>query len=269
MMGRASPPQAKLFYTDFNLEARIRADHPLRRIAATIDFDFLYPELADRYGANGNVSIAPPVVLKLMLLLVLYNVRSERELMSTLAERLDWLWFLGLDLDSPIPDQSVLSKARARWGETIFKGLFERMVWQGVEAGLVDGTKIFVDSSLIEADAGNNSIVDRQSLRYRLSSRYAELEQRLEGGEPAAHLVQGEVNDRYVSSTDPDAAIVNRGRPKLLYHTHRAVDPKAEVITAVELSRGDVNEAHRLLPLAQQHRANTGCAPETVVAHSK
>jgi transposase len=48
--------------------------------------------------------VAPPVILKLMLLLVLYNVRSERDLMATLPERLDWLWFLGWDLDSEIPD---------------------------------------------------------------------------------------------------------------------------------------------------------------------
>ena len=34
-------------------------------------------------GTKGNVSVPPPVILKLMLLL-LYNVRSERELMETL-----------------------------------------------------------------------------------------------------------------------------------------------------------------------------------------
>ena len=39
--------------------------------------------------------IAPPIILKLMMLrLVLYNVRSERELMATLPERLDWLSIL-------------------------------------------------------------------------------------------------------------------------------------------------------------------------------
>ena len=77
-----------------------------------IDFDFIYGEVADKYGRNGNVSVPPPVILKLMLLLVFYNVRSERELMDTLPERLDWLWFLGYDLDADIPDHSILSKAR-------------------------------------------------------------------------------------------------------------------------------------------------------------
>jgi len=37
----------------------------------------------------------------------------------------------------------------------------------------------------------------------------------------------------------------------------------------VELTRGDVNEAHLLLPLAQQHQHNTGYTPHTVVADSK
>ncbi len=51
-----------------------------------------------------------------MLLLFLYDVPSEPELMRTLPYRLDWLWFLGYDLDSEVPDHSVLSKARSRWG---------------------------------------------------------------------------------------------------------------------------------------------------------
>ena len=124
MMGHHPPAQAQLFYTGFNLNQRVRQDHPLRRVAKQIDFEFSYAAVADKYGDNGNVSVPPPVILKLMLLLVFYNVRSERELMGTLPERLDWLWFLGYDLDSEIPDHSVLSKARKRWGEELFKEFF-------------------------------------------------------------------------------------------------------------------------------------------------
>ena len=89
MMGQQPPRQEKLFYPAVSLEQRVRATHPLRQIAQTIDFDFIYATVANRYGANGHVSVPPPVILKLMLLLVLYNVRSERELMATLPERLD------------------------------------------------------------------------------------------------------------------------------------------------------------------------------------
>ncbi|MGB7291444.1 MAG: transposase, partial [Thermodesulfobacteriota bacterium] len=155
MMSYEDPPQSKLFYIGVNIDKRIRKNHPLRKIRELIDFDFIYNEVRDTYGYNGNESIPPPVILKLMLVLVLYNVRSERELMDTLGERLDWLWFLGFDLDTEIPNHSVLSKARRGWGEKAFRSFYERVVLQCVESGLVDGKKIFVDSSLAQADASN------------------------------------------------------------------------------------------------------------------
>lgn len=49
-----------------------------------------------------------------------------------------------------------------------------------MEAGLVDGKKIFVDSSLVEADASNNSIVDTRNLKHQLCNTYKKLEARLE-----------------------------------------------------------------------------------------
>ncbi|MFC1817080.1 transposase [Thermodesulfobacteriota bacterium] len=64
-------------------------------------------EVKDDYGINGNVSVPPPVLLKIILLLIFYNVRSERELAITIPERLDWLWFLDYDLDYDIPNHSV------------------------------------------------------------------------------------------------------------------------------------------------------------------
>ena len=114
-MGRQPKVQNKLFYTALNLEQRVRQDHILRKVKRNIDFDFIYNEVKDTYGINGNESVAPPIILKMMRLLIFYNVRSERELALTIPERLDWLWFLEYDIDDDIPNHSVLSKARARW----------------------------------------------------------------------------------------------------------------------------------------------------------
>ena len=271
MMGyQPQDDQGKLFYYGFNLEKRIRPDHPLRKIAHLIDFDFIYEEVKDCYGIKGNVSVPPPVILKLMLLLVLYNVRSERELMATIAERLDWIWFLGYDLDNEIPNHSVLSKARTRWGVEAFQHFFERIVWQCVEAGLVDGSKLFMDASLVQADASNDSVVNRQSLERHLNRSYRELEARLEE-QSSEGAVSGEVNRRYISTTDPEASVVRQGKgqAKLSYKIHRAVDSQAEVITATEVTPGQVNEAHRLPSLIEQHNQNTEKPVETVVADSK
>jgi hypothetical protein len=191
--------------------------------------------------------------------------------METIPERLDWLWFLGYELDVNIPTHSVLSKARKRWGIAVFQGFFERIVWQCVEAGLVDGRKIFVDGSLVEANASNSSIVDTHSLRRYLNARYTQLEERLaDVGEALPEEAGfGKVNARYLSTTDPEAAIVRRGKPKLYYEVYRAVDGHSEIITATEVTVGDVNEAHRLLPVVDGHHRNTGRCAATVVADSK
>lgn len=90
----------------------------------------------------GTLSVAPEVILKMMFLLFFDDIKSERELMEVIAERLDYLWFLDYTLDEQVPDHSVLSKARARWGKEVFESLFVRTVAQCVAAGLVDGSKL-------------------------------------------------------------------------------------------------------------------------------
>ena len=91
MMGHQPIYQNKLFITGFNLDKRVQQDHLLTKILEKIDFDFIYGEVKDSYGYKGNVSVPPPVILEMMLLLFFYNVRSERELISTIPVRLDWL----------------------------------------------------------------------------------------------------------------------------------------------------------------------------------
>jgi len=273
MMGYQPLPQENLFYTNIVLEERVRQNHPLRRINELIDFEFIYKEVHDKYGSKGNVSVPPPVILKLMLLLVFYNVRSERELMETLPERLDWLWFLDYKLDSEIPNHSVLSKARNRWGVEAFQCFFERIVWQCVEAGLVDGSRIFMDSSLVQADASNNSVinVNKEALKIHLARGFNELESRLEEKEdpPDDHVPKtGVANQHYHSTTDPDASVTRQGagKRKLRYKAHRSVDARAEVITATEVTPGEVNEGHLLTTLLAAHHNNTQTTVETVVA---
>jgi transposase/uncharacterized protein (UPF0179 family) len=275
MMGHQSKVQNKLFYTAINLEQRVRKTHILRKVKRYIDFDFIYNEVKDKYGFNGNESVAPPVILKMMMLLIFYNVRSERELAVTIPERLDWLWFLDYDLDDDIPNHSVLSKARARWGVEAFKAFFERIVYQCVQAGLVDGSKLFMDSSLVQADASNNSVVNKESLKRYLNKSYQILESRLEDeqGSSGSDDVSksGTANKKYISTTDPDASVIRRGKGKssLQYQIHRGVDKKCEVITATEVTPAEVHEAHRMQSLIDSHQQNTARKVETAVADSK
>src|SRR5213080_2681773 len=269
MMGqRKSDPQ--LFNYAVNLEKRVRAAHPLRRVKATIDFGFVREEVAHCYGKNGNESVAPEVILKMMFLLFFDDIKSERELMEVIGERLDYLWFLDYALDDKVPDHSVLSKARARWGKEVFESLFIRTVAQCVEAGLVDGKKLHVDASLIDADAAKESVIKSSpELIAALKQAYRATESKLEDTTtPESYEA---VNDRLMSRSDPDAAAVRRGggdsRPR--YHHHRAIDDQKGVITAVETTPGSIPENKKLLGLIEQHEKNTGSKVEVAVADHK
>lgn len=260
--------QKELFSYEVNLDRRVRADHPLRAIRAAVDFRFVRQEVADCYGYNGNESIDPEVVLKLMFLLFFDNVKSERELMRMLPERLDYLWFLGFGLDDEIPDHSVLSKARARWGQAVFESLFVRTVQQCVRAGLVDGTKLYLDASLVDAHASRDSVVKTSpELIAALKRAYQVEERKLEravAGTPSYEPV----NQNLVSTTDPDAPSVRQkqqGETRPRYKHHRAVDDRCGVITAVITTPGDVAEPARAEALVEQHERLTEQAVRTVV----
>lgn len=162
MMGPRKQRSMKLFYTGLNLDERVPADHPLRRITQAVSFDRVRSTVAHCYGSDGHVSLDPVVTLKLMLLLFIENVRSERELMRVLPMRLDWLWFLEMDLDDDVPTHSVLSKARRRWGLNVFALLFDDVLRQCIEAGLVDGEAAHADSTVLRANASVDSRVSRQ-----------------------------------------------------------------------------------------------------------
>lgn len=95
------------------------------------------------------------------------------------------------------------------------------------------------------------------------------LEKRVRADHPLRGIKRT-VDFSFISTTDPDASIIRQGgAPKLRYKTHRAVDEKNEIITAVTVTGGAVNEAHRMEALVDIHASNTGMKPETVVADSK
>lgn len=269
MMG-VHQPQTELFSYQVNLERRVRADHPLRQVAKAVDFTFVRAEVAALYGRNGNESVDPAILMKLMFLLFFDNVASERELMSIIPERLDYLWFLGYGLDDAIPNHSVLSKARRRWGQAVFERLFIRTIEQCVAAGLVSGDKLHVDSSLIAAHASKDSVVKScPELIAAYAAAYGAVEKKL--NDPADRPCYEAINDRLISTTDPDASLVSKGstgsRPA--YHHHRAIDDAHGVITAVETTSGSIAENKKLLDLVVQHEQNTRCQTQVVVADHK
>src|SRR5215472_12195107 len=67
-----------------SLEARVPAEHPLRRIREMVDRGLadLSPEFEGLYSKIGRPSIPPEKLLRALLLQILFTVRSERMLME-------------------------------------------------------------------------------------------------------------------------------------------------------------------------------------------
>ena len=275
-MGPIRSTEPKLFHYGVNLEKRVRASNPLRRIQQVIDFSFVRRQVADLYGLDGHESEDPIVIAKLMLLLFMDDISSERELMRIVAERMDYLWFLGFDLDDDIPNHSVLSKARRRWGLETFQAIFIIIVEACVKAGLVDGRKIHMDGSVVDANASQDSVRGGPvELIAALRQAYRREEAKLDDVEPEEGATIERTTDRphrTVSKTDPDAVIMRKrgqgvARPR--YKSHRAIDDRYGVITAVITTPADINENEKMVELIEQHEAHSGAKVGVVVGDAQ
>ena len=130
-----------------SLEELVAPDHFYRHLDAALDLSFVRSWTADCYAERGRPSLDPVVFFKLQLVMFFEGVRSERQLMRVVADRLSVRWYLGYDLDEPLPDHSSLTRIRTRLGLPIFQRFFEYVVELCQQAGLVWGTELIFDAT--------------------------------------------------------------------------------------------------------------------------
>jgi hypothetical protein len=106
------------------------------------------------------------------------DVRSERRLMEIASDRLSVRWYLGYDLHESLPDHSSLTRIRERYGLSVFRRFFERIVEECFEAGLVWGEELYFDATKVEANASLDSTRSRsllENLENRLKEHLGEI----------------------------------------------------------------------------------------------
>src|SRR5215470_4671119 len=113
-----------------SLEALVPQDHFYRHLHRTLDLSFVRELVQETYAAAGRPSVDPEVFFRLLLAIFFEGIRSERLLMRHAADRLSVRWYLGYDLDEPLPDHSSLTRIRARYGLEVFRRFFEAIVEQ-------------------------------------------------------------------------------------------------------------------------------------------
>ena len=111
---RGGDEQQSGMFSYLTLERRVPVDHPVRVIRAMVDraLKRMDGELGKLYSSASRPSIAPERLLRAQLLMVLYSVRSERQLMEQLNYDLLFRWLVGLEMDDAVWDVTVFTKNR-------------------------------------------------------------------------------------------------------------------------------------------------------------
>src|SRR5229473_2673260 len=154
-----------------SLEELVPQDHFYRHLQKVLDLSFVHDLVRERYAVAGRPSIDPVVFFKLQLVMFFEDIRSERLLMRQVADRLSIRWYLGYDLDEPLPDHSSLSKIRLRYGLEVFRRFFDAIVHQCQQAKLVWGKELYFDSTQVNANADLDSLAPRFAVEAREAIR--------------------------------------------------------------------------------------------------
>lgn len=266
----------KLF-TSFKLSERVPEDNFYRRLKNVLNLQWLYKATKQYYGTEGQQSIDPVVFFKLMLIGYLENLGSDRRIINTVNMRLDMLFFIGYDIDEPLPWHSTLSRTRHLYGEELFKQLFKEVLKQCIDKGMVAGRRQVMDSVAVKANASMDSLVEKEILddteayadelkdeeeqtdddkesqtvsatRYKAVELHHQWKAKAYKDMPKRKHSKFVSNHTHYSTTDADARVsVKPGRPRQLNYTAQvSVDTAHHVITQIQTDHADKKDSQCL-----------------------
>jgi transposase len=196
---RGADPQQSALFSYLTLEQRIPAHHPLRAIRALTDraLKRVDGELDKLYSPIGRESVPPERLLRALLLMVLYSVRSERQLMEQLNYNLLFRWFVGLEMDDEVWDVTVFTKNRERLiaGE-VSQQLLGAVLVEAREQQLLSAEHFTVDGTLIQAWAAQRSFQEKSDPP--------------EPGQGSGKRGELLLRDKVESKTDPEARLYKK-----------------------------------------------------------
>jgi transposase len=236
MKGHQRVEQAALFY-EFSLEQHVPADHMLRSIDRFVDLAGLRRELSPFYSTIGRPSIAPELMIRMLLVSYCFGIRSERRLCEEVHLNLAYRWFCRLGLDGDVPDHSTFSKNRhGRFRDSdLLRRLFEAILRRCIDEGLVGGEGFAVDASLIKADANRqNGVEGEKWLTPPAASRA--VDEYLAVLDDAAFEAATEIVPKFISPVDPAARWTGAhgGQAFFAYSTNYLIDVENAIIVDVE-----------------------------------
>jgi transposase len=157
---RGVDEQQRGIFSYVTLEQRVPQDHAVRRIRELVDgaLERMDVELDKLYAKKGRSWIAPERLLRAQMLMVLYSIRSERQLMEPLNDNLLFRWFVGLEMDDAVWDVTVFTRNRERLiAGQVSQQLLLAVLAEAYEQQLLSEEHFTVDGTLIQAWASRRS----------------------------------------------------------------------------------------------------------------
>ncbi|MBO5014895.1 MAG: IS1182 family transposase [Bacteroidaceae bacterium] len=139
-------------------------NHLLRIIDKAIDWRFIYDLVEDKYSPDfGRPSMDPVVLIKIPFIQYLYGIKSMRQTIKEIEVNIAYRWFLGLEMQEPVPHFSTFGKNYTRrFKDTdLFEQIFSHILMECYKFKLVDPTEVFVDATHVKARANNKKMQKR------------------------------------------------------------------------------------------------------------
>ena len=239
------------------LDELVGDDDVLRRVERLVAWDAVRGSALPFYSDFGRPGVDPVVLVKVFLVAAIRGLGSMRETLRVAQVDLSIRRFLGYGLTEALPHHATFSYAQCvRFANSsVFEQLFTQVLASCRDAGLLDGSRLIVDATHVEADAA------LKSLRAELQVIDGDGDGEDGGDEPAQRppLALAEhrsgptprrkaSNATAISRTDPEAKLRYKPghRPHLVYRAQVATDPKARVIVAVNAEPATGHEADSL-----------------------
>ncbi len=265
-----------------DLESRIPATHPIRRVKAMADqiLARMSWHFEAMYAAEGRPSVPPERLLKAKLLQALYSVRSDRQLCERLRYDLLFQWFLDMEPDEePFHATSFTKNLERLLHHHASEMFFAEAVELAREQGWASNEHFSVDGTLIEAWASLKS--------------YRPKDENKDGDAPNGPSASGpdgadasglpkpkgrngwmdfsgekRGNDTHASTTDPEAKLLRKGRgkeAKLCHGAHSVMENRNGLCVLFEVTgalEGETKSSLRQL----DELGYRGFEPQTVGA---
>jgi len=255
------------------LEQLVPEGHLLRRIDEAIDFGFIYDLCAPLYCAdNGRPAVDPEILYRMLFIGYLYGIRSEVRLCEEVQCNMAYRWFCGLGITDKVPDHSTISANRQRKfrEHNIAEKVFNEILRQATEKGLVDGKLLYTDSTHVKAKANKHK---KQSMRVLVKPKaylealdHAVNADRERLGKKPLEKKEREPESRTVqqSTSDPESGQLHKeGKPDgFHYSEHRTVDSKHNIVVNVHITPANVNDVDPVPEILDEIENRMGKLPE-------